>query len=364
MRSHPVLLSTAVAAMTLAPLPTTAQTGSDTWSVPRTPDGQPDLQGVWDFRTITPLERPAELAEKAVLSEEEEAAEFQQRWASEENRDRRDGLGTTEVASDGRSDVARAYNEFWWDRGTEVVSDCRTSLIVAPPDGRIPALTPEGQRKAEARAAERSRWSAVDIDRRGPSDGPEDRGVSERCILGFNSGPPMLPSAYNDNVRVVQAPGYVVLLNEMVHNARIVPLDGRPYLPQDVTQWVGDSRGRWDGTTLVVETQNFTNKTRFQGSPGTAEDQRLVERFTRVDADTLLYEFTLDDPSTWTQPWTAAVPMRRSDVSRGELRHDEPAGWLARRRERGSAFALGLCSRPCGAHAPESEQEPLLCRPR
>ena len=186
MRSHPVLLSTAVAAMTLAPLPTTAQTGSDTWSVPRTPDGQPDLQGVWDFRTITPLERPAELAEKAVLSEEE-AAEFQQRWASEENRDRRDGLGTTEVASDGRSDVARAYNEFWWDRGTEVVSDCRTSLIVAPPDGRIPALTPEGQRKAEARAAERSRWSAVDIDRRGPSDGPEDRGVSERCILGFNS---------------------------------------------------------------------------------------------------------------------------------------------------------------------------------
>ena len=129
--------------------------------------------------------------------------------------------------------------------------------------GEFPALTPEGQRKAEVQAAERRRWTAIDVHRRGPADGPEDRSVAERCILGFNSGPPMIPSACNNNVRVVQAPGYVVLLNEMVHNARIVPLDGRPHVPGNVRLWVGDSRGRWDGTTLVVETKNFSSKTRF-----------------------------------------------------------------------------------------------------
>ena len=296
-----------------------AQSASADANTVRVPWGDPDLQGVWDFRTITPLERPEELAGKAVLTEEE-AAEFQREWSHEQNRDRRDGAGTTEVASDGRSDVTRAYNEFWWDRGTEVVSDRRSSLIVDPPNGRIPALTPEGQRKAEVQVAERRGWTAIDVHRRGPADGPEDRSVAERCILGFNSGPPMIPSAYNNNVRVVQAPGYIVLLNEMVHNARIVPLDGRPHLPGDVRQWVGDSRGRWDGTTLVVETKNFTNKTRFTaraedplGGPPSAENLRLVERFTRVDVDTLLYEFTLNDVTTWTRPWTASVPMKRSD---------------------------------------------------
>ena len=309
----PVAIFTLLGGIALgASQPAAAQSASPNANTDRVPWGDPDLQGVWDFRTITPLERPDSLVGKTVLTEEE-AAEFQREWADVENRDRRDGAGTDDVADDGRSDVARAYNEFWWDRGTEVVSDRRTSLIVDPPDGRIPALAPEGQRKAELRAAVRRGWSATDVDRRGPADGPEDRGTSERCILGFNSGPPMIPSAYNNNVRVVQAPGYVVLLNEMVHNARIVPLDGRPHLPDDMRQWVGDSRGRWDGATLVVETSNFTNKTGFRGAPGSVENLHLVERFTRVDADTLLYEFTFNDATTWTRPWTVAVPMKRSD---------------------------------------------------
>ena len=190
----------------------------------------------------------------------EEAAEFEREWSHEQNRDRRDGVGTAEIASDGRSDVTRAYNEFWWDRGTEVVSGRRTSLIVDPPDGRIPSVDAG---RSEKSGGPGGGTASVDVHRRGPADGPEDRSVAERCILGFNSGPPMIPSAYNNNVRVVQAPGYVVLLNEMVHSARIVPLDGRPHVPGNVRLWVGDSRGRWDGTTLVVETKNFSSKTRF-----------------------------------------------------------------------------------------------------
>lgn len=299
----------------MAPKIAAGQTAPADSNTTRVPWGDPDLQGVWDFRTITPMERPDELVGKTVLTEEE-AAEFQREWADVENRDRRDGAGTNDVADDGRSDIARAYNEFWWDRGTEVVSDRRTSLIIDPPDGQIPALAPEGQRKADIRAAARRGWSATDINRRGPADGPEDRGVGERCILGFNSGPPMIPSAYNNNVLIVQAPGYVVLLNEMVHNARIIPLDDRPHLPDDMRQWVGDSRGRWDGATLVVDTRNFTSKTEFRLRPTNPDSVgilHLVERFTRVDADTLLYEFTFDDAMTWTRPWTVAIPMKRNN---------------------------------------------------
>lgn len=208
--------------------------------------------------------------------------------------------------------------------------DRRTSFIIDPPDGRIPPLRAEGRQKAQAQAAARERWSAIDVSRRGPADGPEDRGVSERCILGFNSGPPMIPSAYNNNVRVVQSPGYVVLLNEMVHNARVIPLDGRPHRPDHIRQWAGDSRGRWVGSTLVVDTRNFSRQpepnggtlialwveTGFSGAPGSAENLHLVEHFTLVDAETLLYEFTLNDLTTWERPWTAAIPIARSD---GEL---------------------------------------------
>ena len=267
-------------------------------AVPRTPDGMPDLQGVWDFRTMTPLERPSELAGKQVLTAEE-AAVYERETLAARDKDLR--------VSDGISvdrDVANAYNEFWWDYGSKLTDDRRTSLIVDPADGRIPwrrdVLDARRERAAARAAAGGDRITA----------GPEDRGVAERCILGFNSGPPMNPSAYNNNVQLFQTPDVVVILNEMVHDARIVPLDGRPHLPDGVRQWVGDSQGHWEGDTLVVETTNFLGGTSFSGS---SQNLHLVERFTRADADTLLYEFTVTDPTTWTQPWTAVVPMTKTD---------------------------------------------------
>lgn len=278
---------------------TTAPRGQK-WTAPRTADGKPDLQGIWDFRTVTPMQRPAEFAGKATLTAEEAAAyerRIVQNANADENRDKITSRGIIN-GTNTTADVALAYNEFWWDRGTKVVGSLRTSLIVDPPDGRIPPLTPEATKRLELLDASRER----------PAEGPEDRSVGERCILGFNSGPPMAPGGYNQNVQIVQAPGYVVLMNEMVHNARIVPLDGRPH--GNVAQWVGTSRGRWDGDTLVVETKNFAHETSLRGSSPTL---RLTERFTRVDADTLLYEFTVNDPATWTRPWTAQVPMRRTD---------------------------------------------------
>ena len=190
------------------------------------------------------------------------------------------------------------YNEFWYDRGTTLVEDKRTSLIVDPPDGRIPPLTAEAEKRAAARREYR---------RDHPADSWEDRSLGDRCIVGFNAGPPIVPRAYNNNVQLFQTPDYVVILNEMVHNARIVPLDGRP--PGTIRQWVGDSRGHWENETLVVETTNLSEKSSFRGS---SANFHLVERFTRVDADTIRYEFTVEDPETWTRPWTAAVPMTKT----------------------------------------------------
>jgi len=266
-------------------------------SLPRTADGKPDLQGVWDFRTLTPLQRPKEYADRPVLSDAE-AVEFERKNAL--NFDNREETPTTvQNGAKSSADVDRAYNDFWWDFGKKVVGTRRTSLIVDPPDGKIPPLTPEAQKRSAERAEAYSRAAF----------GPEDRGVGERCILGFNSGPPMLPSAYNNNVQIFQGDGHIALLNEMVHNARIIQMDGRPHLPGSVRQWVGDSRGRWDGDTLVVETTNFLGATAF---PNSGPGLRLTERFSRTDADTLLYEFTVDDPATWTKPWTVQVPMERS----------------------------------------------------
>ncbi len=261
------------------------------WSPPKTPDGQPDLQGVWTNITITPLERPPELAGKAFLTDQE-AAEYEKRVVAANNVDRKDL--PPEV------DVGLAYNNAWYDRGTKVVGTRRTSLIVDPPDGRIPPLTPEAQkRQDDFRAAARGHQT----------DGPENRSLAERCLLWATAGPPMLPSFYNNNYQIVQTPGYVVIEVEMIHDARIIPLDGRPHLPQGVRQWMGDSRGHWEGNTLVVDTTNFTEKTRFRGS---GPNLHLTERFTRVDPDTILYEFTVDDPASFTKPWTAQVPMKKS----------------------------------------------------
>ena len=283
---------TVIGVVALTPMFAAAQSAE----LPRTPWGAPDLQGVWDFRTLTPLERQEALADKAFLSEEEAAA-FEQETLYARDADRRDGA---EIPAGIGSDVERAYNQFWWDYGTNITEDRRTSLIVDPPDGRIP-WTPEQQESmAELFAQYFSRVP----------EGPEDRGLSERCILGFNSGPPMLPSAYNNNVQLFQTPDYVVILNEMVHSARIVPLADQSSLAAGVRQWGGDSRGRWEDGTLVVETTHFLGTTSFVGS---SEHLRLVERLTRVDADTLLYEFTVEDPKTWTRSWTAAVPMQKTD---------------------------------------------------
>ena len=294
----------ALTILTVSLTPVAAQSQSDAADptvTPRTPDGHPNLRGVWDFRTVTPLERPSELADQEFLTEEEAVA-YATRRVRERNADlnrestvtnRRVVNGTTET-----NDLRLAYNDFWWDRGTRVVGTRRTSLVIAPPDGRIPALAPEGRRRADARSARSQR----------PTEGPEDRSLSERCITGFNSGPPMVSGGYNQNVQIFQTADHVVLLNEMVHNARIIPLDGRPHVP--IRQWTGDSRGRWEGDTLVVETTNFLRETSFANS---SANLHLVERFTRLDADTLIYEFTVEDPTTWTQPWTVQLPMTRTD---------------------------------------------------
>jgi hypothetical protein len=272
---------------------------------PRTPDGRPDLQGVWSFATLTPLERPRELADKAVLTAEEAAA-FERTQIERQNKDQR--------SAQARADVEGAYNNFWWDYGSKVIGTRRTSLIVDPPDGRMPPLTPEAQKRAsgprQPPITERVVLGAI-------VDGPEHLGLSERCILGFSSGPPILSNAYNNNLQILQTRDYVVIHTEMIHEARVVPLDGRPHLPESMRVWLGDSRGRWDGDTLVVETTNFTDKSSFSGSiiarGGSTMNMRLVERFTRAADDTLLYEFTVSDPATWTRPWTVQLPMTRSD---------------------------------------------------
>jgi len=252
----------------------------------RTPDGQPDLQGTWTNATLTPLERPASLTDKEFLTEQE-AAEFARQALQDVDADRRDGGSNT--------DVNRAYNEFWRDRG-KVVPSRRTSLILDTPDGRIPPLTPEGQKRAAARAEAR---------RLHPYDGPEDRSPAERCVASPNAGPPMLPANYNANYQIVQTPGYVTILSEQIHETRVIPLDGRTHLPANIRQWMGDSRGHWEGATLVVETTNFTDRTNFGGSgPGL----RLVERFTRTGADTLMYDFGWKTPPHLAGPGPPRFP--------------------------------------------------------
>jgi hypothetical protein len=304
----PVLLLVVVAAMGLLQQTPAAQSAPPSprpgaagrWTAPRTADGQPDLQGVWDFSTLTPLERPAALGDKPVFSEEEAAA-FER---AENLRQNRDLIDPKKGGANYPPGGVVPYNEFWYERGSRVMASRRTSLIVDPADGRLPPFTAEGRRADEARAA------AARNDQAGnpKADSYTDRTLADRCLIGFNAGPPMTPGAYNNNVQIVQAPGYAVIVNEMVHDARIVPLDGRPHLPPPLRQWKGDSRGRWEGDTLVVETTNFRRETSLRGSSASTH---LVERFRRIDADTLLYRFTVTDPATYTRPWTAEVLMKR-----------------------------------------------------
>ncbi|PWU05454.1 MAG: hypothetical protein C5B51_14420 [Terriglobia bacterium] len=267
------------------------------WNPPRTADGQPDLQGIWSNASIVPLERPAELAGKQFFTPEEEAA-YEQKVFARSTRDRPVAAG-----------AVGTYNDFWWDADSKRAVNLRTSLIVDPPDGKIPPLTAEAQRKARADR---------DYAREHPADGPEDRPLMERCLLFPTTGPPMLPSFYNNSVfgalttnyQIVQTRDHVVIFVELNHDARIIPLDGRPHVPSNVSQWLGDSRGHWEGNTLVVDTTNFTNKTKFRGAD---EHLHMTERFTRIAPDTLLYEFTMDDPTAFTKPWKGEVPMIASE---------------------------------------------------
>jgi len=252
------------------------------WSPPRTPWGDPDLQGVWNYATMTPLERPRDFASRAVLTAEEAAAYEQQTVARQ--------AATNNTAGPD-----------WWDAGTRTLIDRRTSLIVDPDNGRLPSQTDDAKARAVARAASRPRG--------GLSDGPEDLGLNVRCLLWGVAGPPLQPGVYNNNVQIVQTRDYVAIVSEMIHDARIVPIDGRPH--GTVRRWMGDSRGWWEGAPLVVDTINFSEKIEFRGA---TERLHLVERFTRSGPDTIDYRYTADDAATWTAPWTAAFPLRKSDM--------------------------------------------------
>jgi hypothetical protein len=302
LRSSLGVVAASIAAALLAPSPSPGQAvaamaeakvAAKAWSAPRTADGQPDLQGIWTNATITPLQRPRELGSKAFFTEQE-VAERERNILEQVSTDRRDG--GAEV------DVGRSYNELWRERGGLLR---QTSLIIDPPDGRLPPLTPEGRKREEARAEDRRRRGPD------PADSWEDRNLAERCIT---RGAPKLPGGYNNNFQILQARGYVMIFQEMIHEARVIPLDGRPHVDANIRLWMGDSRGHWEGSTLVVDTTNFNDKIRansFNCCPGAGEHLHVVERFTRIAEDAIDYRYTVEDPATYTQPWTASVPLTK-----------------------------------------------------
>ena len=275
---------------------------NETWTLPRTPDGQPDLQGVWANNNATPLERPKELAGKQVLTDEE-LAELKKKATNLFGIDAGDAAFGDQVFQAALTDTQEFqssdfttgnYNQFWiverdWDN--------RTSLVINPSNGRIPSLTPEGEKRVASSRIARQR----------PAHGPEDRSLGERCIT---FGVPRLGAGYNSYYQILQTPGYVVIVMEINPGPRIIPLDGRPHISQNIRQWNGDSRGHWEGDTLIVDTTNYSPKSNFKGS---AENLHLVERFKRVGPDTIEYEVNINDSSIWTAPWTAMIPLKKSE---------------------------------------------------
>ena len=311
-RQIPVLgvLVAAGALALLAPVPAAGQRPASEaggWDGPRTAWGDPDLQGIWDYWTFTPLQRPENLADKEVLTDEEAALFAQQ--ASE---------AALAIDRDGpRAGNTGAYGQAVWTERGRATALTQPSLIVDPPDGRLPPLTEVETRRVSAHRAAgrrpvRSRATGIG------TDGHDDRGLAERCLVGFSTGPPMLPAGYNNNVQIFQAPGYVVLAVEMIHDVRIIRLDVHAHLPAGIQQWLGDSRGRWEDGTLIVDTTNFTDKigsfSTTGVSWGTGEQLHLVERFTRTDDGMLLYEFTVENPAVFTRSFSASFPMNRSDL--------------------------------------------------
>ena len=279
-------------------------TGSKTYTPPRTADGQPDLQGVWANNNATPLERPAALAGKPFLTEAEVAtlkAKAGELFAGDGDAAFGDDVFVSLLSGSKKftsSDATTGnYNQFWI---TDRDFDNRTSLVTDPADGRLPPMTPEAQKRRASLQVDRAQRGF---------NGPEDRALSERCIT---FGAPRLQAAYNSYVQIFQARDHVAILMETIHDARIIPLDGRPHVGRNIQQWLGDSVGHWEGDTLVVDTTNYSPKSDFRGSH---ENLHVVERFTRVSPGRIDYEIRVDDPTTWTRPWSAMIPLK--------LSHDE-----------------------------------------
>jgi hypothetical protein len=274
------------------------QPSAGTWTAPRTPDGHPDLQGIWTTHTFTPLVRPERYAGQEFLTDQE-AAELSALLTQDDVDPLAAGIfGASDDERHKRvvqNDPTHYDNALWLATpDLEPLSSKRTSLIYDPADGKMPPLTPEARERAAARRA------AINF------DSHENRPLQERCIIWTHEGPPMLPPPYNDVLQIVQTPGYVLVVRELATAPRVIPTDGRPHLAQNVRRWAGDSRGRWEGDTLVVDTTNFTHRTAFQGSSSALH---VVERFTRVSPDRIRYQFTVDDPATWTSAWSAEIPM-------------------------------------------------------
>ena len=278
--------------------PVLAQSDEPTMPM-RRPHGDPDISGIFTFRTLTPLQRPQQFAEQETL-DPETAAAFEASERTRQNRDLFDpvqGAPNAGYAPRAQGGVL-SYNEFWYERGVDLTDDKRTSLIIDPPDGRFPPRTPEAIEAARERAAYR---------REHMYDSYENRSLMDRCIMGFNAGPPMSSSAYNNNVMIFQTEDHVVILNEMVHNARIIPIDDVAKPP--FKQFSGVSRGHWEGETFVVETTQF----RGGESRGTSPNKHLIEKFTRINPDRVAYEYTITDPTVYTAPHTVLMPFRRTD---------------------------------------------------
>jgi len=281
-----LVVTTLLTVLLLPQLGLTQPGDNDVYTTVTTPWGHPDFQGVWDRRTITPLERPERLAGKAFLTAEEIIA------YEKESAARPDGRPL-----DARRAGISVHDPQDLDYGSTVLATGQTSLVVDPPDGRVPAYTQAANERAAVALKLR--------ESRGSADSWTDRSLNERCITwGMPNG--MLPQAYNNNIQIVQTPNEVMILTEMVHDARIIPLDGRPHLPKNITQWHGDARGHWEGKTLVIETKNFSAKSSFRRS---SSNLQLEERYTRIANDILQYEFTVTDDTTWERPWSVSFPM-------------------------------------------------------
>ena len=314
-----------------------SQTSGEDWTPPKTPWGDPDLQGIYNYGTSTPLQRPQSVADKSVMSDDE-AKQLQDQIANRLDRDRRDGGA--------QADVSRSYNEIWMDPARmRLTADKRTSLIIDPPDGRLPArvqrqLTPEEEKARLAADMSTRRFNT------GFQESYRDMDVGNRCIIrrrNEGGGHPYLPAIYNNMAQIFQAPGYVVIYSEMIHFSRIIPVDNRPPLPDNVETWLGDPRGRWEGNTLVVETRNFMSdehvgRTGVVYGNANPKTYRITERFTRTGPDTVNYEVTISDPETWTKPFTIAVPWNKTDEQIYEYQCQETNydmyHWLDGARER------------------------------